>query len=90
MDGQAAQVDAIDEGTAFEVLEVIVGFTFHLSVQYLDAVKAHPGGFFDAGFNGELQVSLESPKRICRDSNRIRPEGTFSLAGRLGGLSLSR
>ncbi len=54
MDGQAAQVDAVYEGTAFYVLEVIVGLACHLPVQYLDAVKAHPGGFFDAGFNGEF------------------------------------
>ena len=73
MDGHAAQVDAVDKGTAFEVLEVIVGLAGHLPMQYLDAVKTHPCGFFDAGFNRQLQVSLESPERIRRDGYGIRP-----------------
>jgi hypothetical protein len=62
MDRHATQVYAVDEGAAFEVLEIIVGFTFHLSVQYLDAVKAHPGGLFNTGFNGKLQSLFESPE----------------------------
>jgi hypothetical protein len=81
VDGQAAQVDAVDKGMVFEVLQVIVRLACHLSVQYLDAVKAHPGGFFDAGFNGELQVSLESPEGIRGDGNRIRPVCMFSFVG---------
>ena len=84
MDGQATQVDAVYKGTAFEALKVIIGLAFHLSMKYLDAVKAHAGSFFDTGFNGEFQVSFESPKRVCGYCYRIRAICGFGFAGRGG------
>ena len=77
----ATEVDTVDEGTAFEFLKVIIRLAFHLSVQYLDTIKAHSGGFFDAGFYGELQVSFEPPEGICGDGYRIGPKCGFGFAG---------
>ncbi len=84
MDRHAAQVNAIDKSPAFKTLEVVVGFFFHLNVQYLNTIKAHFSGLVDTVLNRQLQVSFESPEGICRDGNRIRPMRVFSFVGRSG------
>jgi len=71
MRGHAAQVNAVDKRTAFETLKIIVGFLFHLNMEYLYAVEAHLGSFINARFNRQFQAPLEAPERIRRDGYRV-------------------
>ncbi len=72
MGSKATEVKSVGEGPALEALEVAVGLVCHLNMQYLDAVKSHAGGIFNAVFNGQLRILAKPPKGVSGDCDTIR------------------